>query len=233
RGDDAAQGRVHQGASTRLHPATDIRPWDAPTCDTEWPLLCIQLDESVPLTPPRTEGLQVFVSSAAGPGDLGSWPEADGATGLDAGDAICQKLADSAGLEHPFRFRALLSDPTTDAVDRFPELGPWVRGDGALLGSTFMELLQPVTSRPFDETGDIIETDAREWFHQVWTGTDNSDGRANGNDQCEAWTNGTADVFTAFGNFERAGGASTSWPGYFACSNQGRLYCVETPAGRY
>ena len=39
----------------------------------------------------------VFLSSASGTGDLGSWPEAGAFTGLDAADAICRNLANAAG----------------------------------------------------------------------------------------------------------------------------------------
>lgn len=232
RGDAGATGRIHTPFDTRLKPAVDARAFNAPTCDTEYQLMCLQMSESVPLTPPVEDGLRVFVSSASGTGDLGSWPEAGGATGIAAGDAVCQGLATEAGLDRPTAFRALLSDPTVDAADRFAADGPYVRLDGALLGPTFLEMLSPATSRPLDETGAPIQADPLEWFHRVWTGT-GPHGRANGNDQCASWTDGTFDLFTAFGSYAMAGSWGTQWSGTIACGNDAHLYCVELPAGRY
>ena len=48
---------------------------------------------STPDTP-----LKVFTTSASGNGNLGSWTDANGKTGIAAADAICQAAADSAGL---------------------------------------------------------------------------------------------------------------------------------------
>ena len=39
-----------------------------------------------------------FVTSVQGNGDLGSWPDSGGLTGLAGGDAICRARATAAGL---------------------------------------------------------------------------------------------------------------------------------------
>ena len=45
----------------------------------------------------------VFVTSASGTGDLGSWSQAGTATGVAAGDKICQSLAGSGSGSGPHR----------------------------------------------------------------------------------------------------------------------------------
>src|SRR6188768_570424 len=91
---------------------------------------------------------RMFVTSVSGTGDLGSWPAAGIATGLAAGDAICQARASAASLPNPSGYRAWLSDSTDDAYCRIHMLtgklsancgqptlpasaGPWRRTDGS------------------------------------------------------------------------------------------------------
>jgi hypothetical protein len=101
----------------------------------------------------------VFVTSVTGDGNLGSWADAGGNTGLAAGDAICQARANAAGLTGTFV--AWLSDDNNDAYCRVHNLtgkkasncgqgslpesaGPWVRTDGFPFGpmiSTSSEIL--------------------------------------------------------------------------------------------
>ena len=61
-----------------------------------------------------------FVTSAMGNGNLSTWPDAvtAGASGIDAGDAICRKRAELAGLANPQNFVAWLSDANSDAYCR-------------------------------------------------------------------------------------------------------------------
>jgi hypothetical protein len=99
---------------------------------------------------------QVFVTSVQGDGNLGSWPDAGGKTGLAAGDAICRARAKAAGL--PGTFRAWLSDNKHDAYCRIHNLdgkmadncgkaslpvaaGPWVRTDGFPFSGTINQML--------------------------------------------------------------------------------------------
>ena len=72
-------------------------------------------------------GALVFVTSAIGTGQLGSWPQADGATGIDAGYKICQSLAAVAGLPSPASFVPWLSTNLVDARDRLTTDGPFRR----------------------------------------------------------------------------------------------------------
>src|SRR5690606_9522063 len=58
---------------------------------------------------------RVFVTSTKGTADLSSWPEAGGAVGLAAGDAICRARATASGFSNATSYRAWLSSGTSDA----------------------------------------------------------------------------------------------------------------------
>jgi hypothetical protein len=90
---------------------------------------------------------RVFVTSVSGTGNLHSWPDAGGQSGVAAGDAICQARAAAGGLSNPGLYVAWLSDGTTDAYCHLHNLtgtkaancgqgtlpaaaGPWLRTDG-------------------------------------------------------------------------------------------------------
>lgn len=111
---------------------------------------------------------QAFVTSTSGNGNLGSWADAGGNTGLAAGDAICQARAAAAGLPNPMQFGAWLSDANNDAYCRAFEsgagkvanacgqatlptgAGPWVRPDGLPFASTIENALVNVPGLPFN-----------------------------------------------------------------------------------
>jgi hypothetical protein len=57
-------------------------------CTDTWPLLCFESGNASPLPPYHGDGALAFVTSVDGTGDLGSWPEAGGASGVAAGDAM-------------------------------------------------------------------------------------------------------------------------------------------------
>jgi hypothetical protein len=119
-----------------------------------------------------------FATSVTGSADLSSWPEADGNTGLDAGDAICVKLATVASLANPDNFVAWLSDVDDDAYCRVQgftgkrsancgkaqlpvNAGPWERKDGVPAAGSLSELeavgsmiviFTPLRTDEFDQT---------------------------------------------------------------------------------
>ncbi len=99
----------------------------------------------------------MFVTSVFGSTNLSTWPQAQGQSGLAAGDAICQTLAhDGAGLPSWQDFRAWLSTSTEDAYCRvagfdglkvddcgelgLPDAGPWQRMDGQPFANSLSEL---------------------------------------------------------------------------------------------
>jgi hypothetical protein len=91
-------------------------------CDEDVPIVCFQTAAGPDLPPFRADGKKVFLTSVVGNGNLGSWPDAGGETGIDAGDAICQARAAQGGLQGTFK--AWLSDSTTEAVGRLTGNGP-------------------------------------------------------------------------------------------------------------
>ena len=101
---------------------------------------------------------RAFVTSTSGTGNLATWADAGGMTGLAAADAICQARAAAAGL--PGTFVAWLSDPTNDAYCRVNGFagtknfncgqsslpvaaGPWARIDGQPFAGRIDLLLAP------------------------------------------------------------------------------------------
>ncbi len=156
------------------------------TCDRKNGLLCIERGNAMPLPRFKRAGKRVFLSSSKGNGDLSSWPEARGKTGLSAGDEICRSLAKAASLDHADRFKAFLSDDRHTALDRLVSQGPWVRMDGVLFADSKADLsltlnrddsgnLVSVSGGPFSslsitEKGQQVKTGGAEGL--AWTGTD-------------------------------------------------------------
>ncbi len=155
------------------------------TCFQERPLLCMEMGPSTSLPPYQSGGAVAFVTSADGTGDLSSWPEAGGATGIAAGDAICRTLAANAGLDEPMSFKAWLSDSTSDAVNRLSYNGPWIRLDGVKIADNKADLTNGDlwTSIAIDENGVYWHN------HRGWTGTSSSG--VNSGFHCINWTNGS------------------------------------------
>lgn len=186
---------------------------------------------------------RVFVTSVTGDGNLGGWPQAGGASGLAAGDAICQSMAQQAGL--PGTFAAWLSDLVDDAYCRVHGLtgkkanncgqttlpvaaGPWVRTDGFPFSPAIGDLLDKVqvyVPMTTDESG-------QPGHRQYWTGTQ-ADGTVYDRDgaPCAGWTS-NADLSVAGSTSSFASslwtiGASNNCAGDYA-----GLLCMQTGTGR-
>ena len=117
-----------------------------------------------------------FLSSAAGKGNLSAWPQAGGAAGLAAGDAICQSLAAAADLPSPESFIAWLStsSPGVSAGDRLEIVGPWKRIDAYTIANNVADLLDSTldTSLHQFENGAYLQEDCWSTLKcNVWTGT--------------------------------------------------------------
>ncbi|MFW6050710.1 MAG: hypothetical protein ACODAU_06020 [Myxococcota bacterium] len=197
------------------------------TCDDEDHLLCMQVGMGPGVDLPSVPGRRVFVTSVAGPPDLSMWAEAEGATGVAAGDAICQTLAEEAGLVGATGYRAWLSDDTTSASERIAAVGPWVRGDGLLVAESLPEALEAGalrTSIAVDENGDHVPNS------QVWTGTD-EDGTTTPDQHCGGWTDSVdvpmaGDPEGATGSTAEAGRGWTS-SRTSLCGYAARLHCFD------
>lgn len=106
----------------------------------------------------------MFVTSMSFAGDFG---------GLDAGDALCNAAAASAGLDNPAGFRAWLSGGGNSPLTRFEHAPdddgyPYAGRDGQLLAHDWDALLAWGPKRPIDvtELGTQLPAGSR-----VWTAT--------------------------------------------------------------
>jgi hypothetical protein len=190
-------------------------------CDAPSALVCFELGGGVgPALPPLVaEGKKVFLSGRSGTGNLQGWPGAGGATGIAAGDAICQSSAAAAGLANAERYKAWLSDATTSAIDRLSSVGPWVRLDGARVADSKAEL----TSGGLFSSIALTEQGEYRGHFGVWTGT-GVGGRTTGYD-CSGWKDDT-DSRGDGGTATSAGGAWTSFSDAH-CGSLFSLYCFE------
>lgn len=174
----------------------------------------------------------VFVTSQTFTGDLVSEATSrfgfGGSIGLDAGNHICNSLAEDAGLQPTgdTNFVAWLSDSTTDAKDRLVnEVGPYVLTDasGTVVADDLVDLLtcdpsclQAAIS--VDESGVSLMTGS------AWTGT-RADGTL-GLVACDDWSSFSDMVGGDYGSAVSNGTAWTAF-GQSNCSLPRRLYCFE------
>lgn len=198
-------------------------------CSLPGRLFCFETGVGDALPAWEGPGNLVFASSIYDTGDLGSWPEADGAVGLAAGDAICESLATSAGLPAPDSFVAWLSTSTVDAVDRVISDGPFKRVDGVEVAASRADLLTATSVNlalesaiSVDETGDYVASNA-------FTGT-NSAGLGTLHD-CSGWTSSSFAVDATFGRVQETRGAWTGASDFQACGLILRIYCISNLGG--
>ena len=189
-------------------------------CDWDVSLLCFQTGVRPSLPNFSSAGKKVFVTSVTGNGNLSSWPNAGGKMGIEAGDAICQARAQNAGLTNAHRFKAWLSDSTTNAIDRITSNGPWVRLDGVKIADSKSNL----TDGSLFTSINLIETGIYRGYLDVWTGTG-----SNGNksiETCNNWTDGTS-IFKGLAG--RTVYASNWWTDAYSdsCDYGLPLFCFE------
>ena len=149
-------------------------------------------------------------------GDLGSWDEADGGLGLDAGDEICRTLAGDAGLPAPETFDAWLSHDTVNAIDRLANDGPWIRLDGVRIAENKAAL----TDGLLDATLNLTELGEYLGPRDAWTGT-GSAGTVLAGFHCDRWRDGTD-------SFDGASGTANNIQSW----TSGRVRDCDFPVGR-
>lgn len=178
-----------------LTAASSWTAWNPDSCNASKRLLCFEPGASeAAYSPYWFPGALVFLTSASGSGELGTWPQSGGATGLAAGDAICRNLATAAHLPDPGSFVAWLSSDTVDAADRILPAGvPFRRVDGAIVANDRDDLLDG----SIDTSIHVEETGAFAAGSTVWTGT-LADGTASPT-QCEAWSSQAQPDSATFG----------------------------------
>ena len=188
-----------------------------------------------------------FVTSVTGNGNLSSWPDAGGASGLAAGDAICRARAAAAKLANAENFVAWLSDSSNDAFCRVhglsgkrsnncglaelpPPAGPWVRTDGFPFAQTIDRALsfgdEIISPMRFDEFGN-----ERLGANVLYmTGTDRF-GEGSERD-CTGWTSSAASGVTkSVGSSARTHEFWTELGFQFTCANSLPIVCMESGTG--
>ena len=164
----------------------------------------------------------VFVTSARATGNLGSWMEASGKTGIEAGDAICQKLADDAGLQG--EFMAWLSDSSIAAEDRLARSAEsYLRVDGVRVAENWSDLTTP----PYLENPiSINERGLSNAQLLVFTGTRVDGTAALWGNTCDDWGSDDQAHETTVGS---SGHPDFSWTeqGVGPCGSPFSLYCFQ------
>ncbi len=188
------------------------------------------------------EDLKIFVTSVSGTGDLATWPDAAGATGIAAADAICQARAGAAGLAGTFR--AWISDDADDAWCRVHGLsgkksancgraslptwaGPWVRTDGFPFAPGVVGLAGRIVYTPprLDEFGSAIP-----FRNYTFTDTQEDGDLDSANPSpCANWTSSAPTRVTA----GRVDGTALdfTWSVSGNCSHSYRLLCMQVGEG--
>jgi hypothetical protein len=193
-------------------------------CNSLNGIYCFQVDQGRALPPFASDGKKVFVTSVTGTGDLGGWPQSDGETGLLAGDAICNSLADDASLTGTFV--SWISDDTTDAKDRITSDGPWVRLDGMLVAEDKAGLVSGELNAPVnqDEYGSYLGVQGVS--PDVWTGTNEFGVVFAVGVTCSDWADGSDGVSSFYGKLVSSSGSWTK-DSSVTCDGSRRLYCFE------
>ncbi len=217
----ASTGDSTLGAVGWTERSIDFFPSSLP-CDADLHLLCFDPGTGAALPGQGSApGAWVFVTSAAGTGDLGSWPQAGGATGVAAGDAICRNLAASAHFPAAGTYVAWLSVAGLPAIDRLLTDGPFRRPGGVQIAASKSELL----AFPYRQS-DVESDDLREHIDSlVFTGT-SLDGLPT-LDDCDGWTTTDASLVATLGRSSALGDVWTA--GYdFNCDLAiARLLCFS------
>lgn len=191
-------------------------------CEESRRLLCLEPGAGESATLGWSPGAIVFLTSARGRGALDQWEQADGLSGLAAGDRICRNLAAAAHLPAPESLVAWLSTGAVDAGDRLTTNGPFRRIDGYTVVNSVADLLDG----SLDTTIHVHEDGryARD-FLSTWTGT-LSDGTA-GPHRCQDWQseNSSFDGLVGYAPYE----GLPDWTDNFdaGCTGSGRLYCFS------
>lgn len=214
-----AMGEVHGGGGGSW---TDVGATD-PICSTFGHLRCMQRDgTSVPLPSRHPVAKKAFVSSVSGTGNMSTWADAGGASGIAAADEVCRARARSAGYANSGMFKAWMSTSSTSATTRILSNGPWARPDGVVIGTSESDLTDGRlgASLYVTETGSYLAgtTDSG----NVWTGT-SSTGLAT-SFTCSSWTSTSSS-----GQLGRHDLLDSRWTAATTatCTADQRIFCFE------
>ncbi|MEZ4384945.1 MAG: hypothetical protein R3A79_26685 [Nannocystaceae bacterium] len=160
------------------------------------------------------DGVIVFVTSTTTTGELG---------GLAGADAICQGLADDAGLQVPEKYRAWLSVGKMNAADRVPLVeDAYYRLDGEIIAANSVELL----GGKLQSALMITETQEEVGSSRVWTNSSPAGKTAVGGD-CQSFSSANYDDKAPVGLSNKTDGQWTDIGSTLLCNQQARLYCFS------
>jgi EGF domain len=214
-----AMGEAHGGGTSW----TDALGLD-PTCDTFGRLRCVQTTSGPALPSRHQPAKKAFLTSVTGTGNLSTWTDAGGATGITAADAICQARARFAGYANSQSFKAWASSSSFSATSRFLTNGPWARPDGVVIAPSKATL----TTAGGRLTAPLYLTETNAYITgnadtgSVWTGTSTSG--FSSSFHCSSWTFASSSGTT--GRFDLSDGR---WVSAITnvCTEVQRLYCLE------
>jgi hypothetical protein len=154
----------------------------------------------------RPAALRIFQTSSTFVGSsIGSLAKAD---------EFCQQASNA--VYPPGKYKAILSDETTDAKDRFQLVYPIVRADDAGVVVTNVNLWGGALATPIS-LNDVA----------VWTGSTSSGTKVPGK-TCGSWRDADAGAMGWYGVANRVDAwlsSATSEP----CYTERHLYCIEQP----
>jgi hypothetical protein len=145
-------------------------------------------------------------------------------SGLEAGDCICQTLADDAGLSG--EFVAWLSDSGVDARDRLTNVSnQWVLPSGDVVAEDRSDLVDISIDHAInvDETG-VADVLANVWTHTSSIGTKLP--TIPPISACADWTSASVGIGAQAGATFRADAQWTSMS-QWTCNARHRIYCLE------
>ena len=211
-------------SGSAIHTTYDWTGLSLSPCHATRRLLCLEPGTSEVTPVPWVPAALVFATSAIGAGDLGAWPEAAGATGLAAGDAICRNLAAAAHLPSPDSFFAWISSTTLDAGDRMRLTGiPIRRVDGFRIADSKADLLANGSDNTLhvDERGRYL-TEALRFRTSTY-----GDGTREVDTTCLDWTSASASADAMGGTANVAYNEQWTYDFLSSCEPETRLLCFS------
>jgi cysteine-rich repeat protein len=146
---------------------------------------------------------------------------------LKVADALCFNRADDQGLPDALKYRAWLSDSTTDARDRFKRgRGRLVMVNGLVFAASWDALLAGALENPLEVT-EKSET----YQGGVWTGTRPDGTAVPGAEHCADWSSDSFLTKGHYGYSDRMTGEwtlSELWDNPSGCPSDYALYCFQS-----
>lgn len=204
------------------------------SCSTFNHLRCMEVGTGPALPPRHPQNVKrAFITSVSGTGNLSTWPDSFGATGVSAPDAICQSRARAAGFPNAQNFKAWwtyysnwISSGRINTTS-----SAYARPDGVILATNRTDLLDLRIAAPWEQTelGTYVSGNAD--AGSVWTGVASMStvGQYYSSSSfysCSSWTNGTNGYQAPIGRFDLLD-YRQMYMQLSLCDAMNRFYCVE------